>query len=178
MNLKAIKYRYLIQQYKSNIFSYSIYLLKNRMDAEDITQEVMIRIWEKMEQFKMKSAKSYIMKVTHNLCIDHLRKRSSSSKKEFSFDEEFVDEQTNSTPAGNPEELTHNKIMSDNIKSYIKKLPENLRSVFVLYEIEGMKYKEISAALEIPLNSVKVYLLRARKQLQENLKTYKPEEVL
>ncbi len=70
-----------------------------------------------------------------------------------------------------------NEIQTENIKSKIQELPENLRSVFVLYELQNMKYKEISKSLDIPINSVKVYLLRARKQLQEKLSKLKLQEV-
>ena len=69
-------------------------------------------------------------------------------------------------------------MMVSEVKEVIKRLPDNLRSVFVLYEIEGMKYKEISKVLDLPLNSVRVYLLRARKKMQEELKVYETEEVV
>ena len=71
-----------------------------------------------------------------------------------------------------------NKITDEKIKRAIKNLPDNLRSVFVLYELQGMKYKEIGKSLEMPINSVKVYLMRARKQLQLNLKELKLQEVV
>ena len=63
-------------------------------------------------------------------------------------------------------------MMNTKIKEHIEELPEQLKSVFVLYEMQGLKYKEISNVLDIPINSVKVYLLRARKKLQEGLKKY------
>jgi len=53
-----------------------------------------------------------------------------------------------------------------------------LRSVFVLYEIQGFRYQEISRMLDMPLNTVKVYMMRARKKLQEELKNYESQEVL
>ena len=45
------------------------------MDAEDVTQEVLIRVWKNLNSFKIRSANSYIMKITHNLSIDMIRKR-------------------------------------------------------------------------------------------------------
>jgi RNA polymerase sigma-70 factor (ECF subfamily) len=68
-------------------------------------------------------------------------------------------------------------MMASKVKEAVQRLPDNLRSVFVLYEIEELKYKEISMALDIPINTVKVYLLRARKKLQEELKEYEPQEI-
>jgi len=79
---------------------------------------------------------------------------------------------------------TSKRILSAQTKIYeqislkIKKLPDNLKSVFVLYEIQGFKYREISKTLDIPINSVKVYLMRARKKLQEEFKSYELHEVI
>ncbi len=146
------------------------------MDADDVTQEVFIRIWQNIGSFNILAAKTWILKTTHNLCIDFLRKRSSAMLKEFSIDEGFENFVSTEKSEHNPYLITHVRMMSSKIKDAIKELPENLRSVFVLYEIQGYKYKEISSALNIPINSVKVYLLRARKKLQEAMKNYEVQE--
>lgn len=153
-------------------------MLKNKMDADDVTQEVMIRIWQNIDKFNLLAAKTWIIKTTNNLCIDYLRKRSVSVNRESEIDELFEDTYSANSNNDNPYLTTHFRMMASKVKEAIQRLPENLRSVFVLYEIEGLKYKEISAALELPLNSVKVYLLRARKKLQEELKEYEPQEVI
>jgi len=174
--LTDTKYNFLVQQYKSRIYNYSVYLLKNKMDAEDVTQEVLIRIWKNLGGFKMLSAKTWIMKTTHNLCLDYLRKR----KVEFTINPYSIDDVSDfieNKDEENPMKKLENKISEDKIKIMIKELPENLRSVFVLYEMHGMKYKEISKSLDIPINSVKVYLLRARKQLQEKFRNLELHEV-
>lgn len=174
--LTDTKYNFLVQQYKSRIYNYSVYLLKNKMDAEDVTQEVLIRIWGNLGSFNILSAKTWIMKTTHNLCLDYLRKRKSDfSKNPYSIDD--VSDYIENNAEENPMLKIENEIQTENIKSKIQELPENLRSVFVLYELQNMKYKEISKSLEIPINSVKVYLLRARKQLQEKLSKLKLQEV-
>jgi RNA polymerase sigma-70 factor (ECF subfamily) len=177
MKLSETKYQFLIEQYKNNIYSYALYMMKNRMDAEDISQEVMIKIWQNVGRFNILSAKTWIMKTTHNLCIDYLRKRQSSYSRELSIDEEFADTYTDGVEVNNPLIKTHLKMMTDKIKKAIQNLPEKLKGVFVLYEIQGMKYREISKALEMPINTVKVNLLRARRKLQEELKHYEKQEV-
>lgn len=88
------------------------------------------------------------------------------------IDEDFENEILDNDKLNQPDVTTLMHITNDKIKSAIQRLPENLRSVFVLYEIEGFKYKEISNVLDMPINSVKVYILRARKKLQEELKDY------
>ena len=148
------------------------------MDADDVTQEVMIRIWQNVDKFNILAAKTWIMKTTNNLCIDYLRKRSTSIAREQEIDEVFEDTYSENRNSDSPYLTTHFKMMASKVKEAIQKLPDSLRSVFVLYEIEGFKYGEISKMLDMPINTVKVYLLRARKKLQEELKNYKPQEVL
>ncbi|MCB0730378.1 MAG: RNA polymerase sigma factor [Ignavibacteriae bacterium] len=171
------KYNFLVQQYKNRIYSYCIFMLKNRMDADDVTQEVLIRIWKNIGQFNILAAKTWIMKTTHNLCIDYLRKRNSDySKNPFSVEDvsEFIENKAEQNPMLKVEgEITELKI-----KESIKILPESLKSVFVLYELQNMKYKEISKTLDMPINTVKVYLLRARKQLQNKLTEIKLQEAI
>ena len=170
------RYRFLIQQYKNKIYTYSLYMLKNRMDADDVTQEVMIRIWQNIDKFNILAAKTWIIKTTNNLCVDYLRRRAVAVKRELEIDEFFEKTYSKNHNSENPYLITHFKMIASKVKEAIQCLPENLRSVFVLYEIEEMKYKEISKALDMPINSVKVYLLRARKKLQEELKEYEPQK--
>jgi len=148
-------------------------MVNNRMDAEDITQEVFIKLWNNFEKINLKKAKAWMLSSTHNLCIDYLRKR----KKQMNGSIEI---NKNTTPAdesflSDPEINYRRNILKNKINKSIKKLPDNLKSVFVLYEIEGFKYKEISRTLNVPINSVKVYLLRARKKLQEDLREFRYE---
>jgi RNA polymerase sigma-70 factor (ECF subfamily) len=176
--LEEKRYRFLIQQYKNKIYTYSLYMLRNRMDADDVTQEVMIRVWQNIDKFNMLAAKTWIMRTTNNLCIDYLRRRAVSFNRENEIDEMFEDTYSTNSSKDNPYLTTHFKMMASKVKEAIQRLPENLRSVFVLYEIEGLKYKEICSALDLPLSSVKVNLLRARKKLQEELKVYESQEAV
>ena len=176
--LKQTRYTFLIQQYKNKIYTFSLYMLKNKMDADDVTQEVMIRIWQNIDRFNILAAKTWIMKTTNNLCIDYLRKRSIALGREVEIDEVFEDTYSNNNRSDDPYLSTHIKIMASKVKEAIQRLPGNLRSVFVLYEVQGFKYSEISKMLGMPLNTVKVYLLRARKKLQEELKNYEAQEVI
>lgn len=168
--LSSSKFDFLIKQNKNRIFSYALYMMHNRMDAEDITQEVLIRTWQNINKFKFSSARAWMMRTTHNLCIDYLRKNKAVYNKELLLNDESSEMMRDQNETSKPDELTANKLIDEKIKAAIRKLPERLKSPFVLYEIEGFKYKEISKILDVPLNTIKVNLLRARKQLQEELK--------
>ncbi|MGA8264726.1 MAG: RNA polymerase sigma factor [Ignavibacteriaceae bacterium] len=171
--LEAIKYEVLVKQYRNNIFNYALYMMKNGMDADDVTQEVLIRIWNNIGSFNIKAAKSWIMKTTHNLCIDYLRKKQNSLKREINLDSNMSISTTGTLT--DTEVRVRKEFLKNKIQEGIDNLPQNLKSVFVLYELQGFKYQEISETLSMPLNSVKVYLLRARKKLQEDLREYKNE---
>jgi len=175
--MSSVKFDYLIKQYKNKIFNYAIYMMKNQMDAEDITQEVLIRTWQNINKFNFYAAKGWMMRTTHNLCVDYLRKNKKMNFKEVQIEEEYHKEISNQDLEGNPEKFTDKIITDTKIKEAIERLPERFKSPFVLYELQEFKYKEISKMLDIPLNTVKVSILRARKQLQKELKEYAKERI-
>jgi len=175
--LQSSKFDYLIKQHKDKIFNYALYMLRNRMDAEDITQEVMIRIWKNINKFNFYAARAWIMRTTHNLCIDNLRQRGKQFQREVSIDENLSEKIEDYNSEASPEKVLTGSMIDEKINNAIERLPEIHKSPFVLYEIQGFKYKEISKILDIPLNSVKVNILRARKQLQKELKVYAKEQL-
>ena len=156
MITKDVKYNILFKQYKNRIYGYSIYMLKDRDDAEDAAQEALIRIWENLEKFNLLAAKTWIMRTTHNICIDILRRRKRDFNFNVSINENIEESLGDNSSNGNPYTITYLRMMNTKIKEHIEELPEQLKSVFVLYEMQGLKYKEISNVLDIPINSVKV----------------------
>lgn len=173
--LQSSKFDYLIEQHKNKIFNYSLYMVHNRMDAEDITQEVMIRIWQNINRFNFLAARAWIMRTTHNLCIDYLRRNKNQYQKELSIDDNLSERLEDKRNTVMPDDALNQSMLDRNIKHAIENLQERLKSPFVLYELQGFKYKEISKILDMPLSSVKVNILRARKQLQQELKLYARE---
>jgi len=174
--LQSSKFDYLIEQHKNKIFNYSLYMVRSQMDAEDITQEVMIRIWQNINKFNFLAARAWIMRTTHNLCIDYLRRKKNMYQKEISIDDNLSERIEDKRNAVMPDEVLNQSLLDKNIKHAVENLQERLKSPFVLYELQGFKYKEISKILDMPLSSVKVNILRARKQLQKELKLYAREE--
>ncbi|MCH8034026.1 MAG: RNA polymerase sigma factor [Bacteroidetes bacterium] len=175
--LQSSKFDYLIEQNKNKIFNYSLYMLHNQMDAEDITQEVMIRIWQNINKFNFLAARAWIMRTTHNLCIDYLRRNKNQYQRELSIDDNLSERIEDKRNAVLPDEALIQSLLDKNIKSAVENLQERFKCPFVLYELQGFKYKEISKILDVSLSSVKVNILRARKQLQKDLKIYAREEL-
>jgi len=152
-------------------------MMHNEMDAEDIAQEVMIRTWQNIDKFNFYAASAWMMRTTHNLCIDYLRRNKMQFQREVSIDDNLSEKIEDKKHGTMPEKTLSQNLLNEKIKNAVENLPERLKSPFVLYELQGFKYKEISKILDIPLNSVKVNILRARKQLQKDLKVYAREEL-
>lgn len=176
--LQSSKFEYLVKQHKNKIYNYSMYMVKNRMDAEDVTQEVMIRIWQNINKFKFAAARAWIMRTTHNLCLDYLRLRGRKFNREVSIDDNFSLRIADERDAVMPDKVLNRNLIDQKIKTAVENLSEKIKSPFILYELQGFKYTEISKILDMPLNSVKVNILRARKQLQKDLEIYAREETI
>jgi len=147
-------------------------MVKNKADAEDITQEVLIRTWENMDRFEFSKAKQWIIRTTYNMCIDVLRRRKIIENLIFEPNEDEELEIIDYDSLNNPLIKFENEALKEKINSAIQNLSEKLRTIFIMYEINDMKYKEISEMLNIPINTIKVNLLRARKKLQAELQNY------
>jgi len=175
--LQSSKFEYLVKQNKNKIYNYSLYMVRNHMDAEDVTQEVMIRTWQNINKFKFAAARAWIMRTTHNLCLDYLQRQGRKYNREVSIDDKLSERIEDTSETAMPDNILNQNIIDREIKSAVENLSEKIKSPFVLYELQGFKYKEISKILDIPINSVKVNILRARKKLQKDLKVYAREEI-
>ena len=161
-------FRILVEKHKNSVYAYACYMLRNSADAEDVTQDVLIKFWNHRNEINMIAIKAWLIRTTRNRCLDVIRKRQRTDNKVTSLDNS-LSEFTPDDRAENPVKEMDRKILKDRINVAIDSLPEKLRSVFVLYEIQGLKYREIAQVLDIPLNSVKVYINRARLALQKKL---------
>jgi RNA polymerase sigma-70 factor (ECF subfamily) len=175
--LQSSKFEYLVKQNKNKIYNYSLYMVRNHMDAEDVTQEVMIRTWQNINKFNFSAARAWIMRTTHNLCLDYLRRQGRKYNREISIDDRLSERIEDNRDTIMPDKVLNRNLLDQKIKSAVENLSEKIKSPFILYELQGFKYKEISKILDIPINSVKVNILRARKQLQKDLKVYAREEI-
>lgn len=137
-------------------------------EANDVTQEVFIKVWKNLGKFnKSKSSfKTWIFTISRNTVIDFTRKRkkilfSSLDDEENNFSEKIQDEIIL------PDEALQKLQDVDLLNSLLEKLPEQYKTVLVLYYQEEMTFSEISKVLNKPLNTVKSHHLRAIKQLRD-----------
>jgi len=155
-----------MNQYKDAIYNYAYYFSGSREDAEDLTQETLIKIWRNLDTLRDHPSRRWIMKVTRNHCIEWARASKSRSGGTISFDAD------QGTAAISPHHIIKNAEREDlkkKIESAVAGLPAHLRETIILREIQEMKYEEISQALEVPINTVKAHIHRGRRLLREQL---------
>lgn len=139
-------------------------MLRSRDDARDVTQEVLIRFWRRLDEIEEATALAWLMRVTRNACIDVLRQRK-RMRDLVSTDAEVDGLPHDDLPSDHLQQLEDREA----IEAAIAALGEPYRSIIILRELQHLKYEEICGALDLPLNTVKVYLHRARKMLRRQL---------
>ena len=146
---------------KQRLFRLAKGIVGNAMLAEDVVQEVMIKVWNKKEEAaKIENKPAWVMKMTRNLSIDKLR---SKHYKTQGIPEGY--DVVNKTHT--PETITQSNDTVNTIQAIMSKLPELQRMCVQLRDIEEMKYQEIADILEISIDQVKVNIYRARNYIKK-----------
>lgn len=168
-------FKEIVESRKDLVYNTSIGLLQNPEDAEDITQEVFVKVFESIHQFKGESAFStwlYKIAVTKSLELIRSRKR----KKRFAFITGLFGE--DNELRHDPADFIHPGVQMDNrersakLFQAIAKLPDNQRVAFTLHKIEGIPYQEISEVMKITVSAVESLIHRAKANLRKTLEDY------
>jgi RNA polymerase sigma-70 factor (ECF subfamily) len=164
-------YEQIIVLYEKKVFNLIYNLIRNQDDIEDIAQEVFIKIYRNLKNFKEESSLyTWIYRITVNICIDEMKKR----RKVISIDEKIQlndDEVDLQIPDNGKslEEITEEKDERAKLMGLINKLPESARTMIVLRDIKEFTYQEISDILNINIGTVKSKINRARSMLKKLL---------
>ena len=153
----------LISKYKRLIYSTAYRMMGNNEEAEDISQEVFIRIYNSLHRYNPEyKFTTWIMKITSNLCLDYLRKRKGEA---IPLDDGIIIKDDKDTP----EEEYLRKENSKVVQQAINRIPDKYREYLILYHYRNLSYQEIMDIKEEPLTLVKNRLYRARQMLKEQL---------
>ena len=163
-----------VRQYQDRVYGFAQYYLKNREAAQDVTQDVLIRFWEHHDEVDSNKTLGWLLRVTRNACIDELRKRK-TRRNAMTVDTDGLDHASGSRPS--PAADAEASDFREHLESALDEVDEPYRSVIILREIQNLKYKEISDALDMPMNTVKVYVHRGRKKLRNQLSQVTHHEV-
>lgn len=162
-------FRKLAEEYRNRIYTFAYYSLRRREEAEDVTQEVLVKMWQHREKIDPERMTSWVMRVTRNAVIDAARRR--QTRAAVFADGVEVEIAANYVASGpSAESALERRELSESLETALAAIDEPYRSIVVMREIQDMKYAEIVDAVEMPLNTVKVYLHRGRKMLREALR--------
>jgi len=170
--IRELEFKVLCHRHRDEIYRFALALLANRTDAEDAAQEVLLRLWNHLPKINPFNTRAWLLRTTRHYCLDQIRRRSNRTTP-LLMDDEALDDRPDEL-AVNPSSAADSKLRLEQARKALLKLPEQLRSVFILYEVNGLRYREIAATLEIPINSVKVYLSRARERLSKLTRQEEP----
>lgn len=162
----------LVAIYQNKIINIAYGMLSDQEDAYDAAQEVFVKIYRSITGFQEKSSLStWIYRITKNVCMDFLRKRTRSAptiSMNASRDDEESDFDIKDTSPTPHEYFEMNETQLE-VRRAIGELSDEFRTVITLYDLEGMSYDEISKIIDCPVGTVKSRLNRARKALLKNL---------
>lgn len=163
----------LVERYQTRLLNFIYRTVGDRERAEDLVQEVFIRVYRHLHRFDpSKKFSTWIYTIASNLAKNELRNRSrnplvlfQTMRKAWDDDEErplqFED------PTARPDDMYRKRHLRDVVEASVAKLPEHHRQVFVLRELEGKSYEEIAEITNCNLGTVKSRLNRARNSFAE-----------
>lgn len=164
-----------MKNYQNMVFSTAMRLTVNESEAEDISQEVFVRAYERFDQLRdSPTAGGWLKTVARNLSLNHLtryRARWSFFSEIFTRTDDSGDEQQVELPAeaGSEDALVASE-RRELVERALQSLPRTQRVPLVLYHFDGLRYEEIAEKLNVSLGKVKTDIFRAREALREKLK--------
>jgi len=160
----GLAFRLLVEKHQGLVYSLSTRFLNSRGDAEDITQEVFIRLWKHLPSYRPEvKLSTWLYKITTNLCLDVLKSR----RWKHGLHSRSVD------PYDSLEEpmRADQQLLSDELNAIILKMAEGLtpkqKAVFVLRDLEGLEVEEVCGILSMSAGNVKSNLYYARLKMNE-----------
>ena len=170
------------QQFQSHVFRFACHLTRNENEAEELFQETWLRAVQGFpKDFDRGKFKAWLFTVSANIHKDNLRKkrirrlflleRTKASERDLGFQAYMLGGRSSSL-ANESEEADLGRALGE----ALIKLPDRQRRIFVLKEIEGFKYTEISEILDLPVGTVKSILHRVVRRLRQELAAYNPKK--
>ena len=154
---------------KNRLYRFANRLVKNVPEAEDIVQEVFMRLWSRRERLnEYRSIEAFAMTITKNLCLDKLKSKRNKTD-ELTERNEQISETT-------PYKMLELNDSYNKVQEIIQTLPEQQKMIIHLRDIEEYEFEEIAEVMNLTINTIRVNLSRARKKVRETLiKTYSYE---
>ncbi len=170
--MKRQIYTELLASHKDRIYRHALYSLRDADDAEDITQEALLKLWDCFEEIAPDKIGAWLTRVTHNLCIDQARRRRAQRNNFGQPDAAAVDKLVaRPGPFGDPERNLQLDRRQKALLEALATLTPETRSVMIMHYFQDLKLHEIGQILDKSVSALKVQIHRARKSLRLVLTT-------
>jgi RNA polymerase sigma factor (sigma-70 family) len=161
-------FRLLMDKYSPYLFHVVYSVLRSTKDAEDVTQEALLKIYASLPQYQFQGLKTWMTRIAVNKAIDY--KRALDRKREQLSDEVeelVINESLSAT--GVEDEVLHLQLQQQ-VRDYLELMPINYRDVVVAFYIEDKSYQEIAAEQGVTLKTVESKLYRAKQWIRKHWK--------
>ena len=161
----------LVRDHSDQVYRLALRLTGNPYDAEDLTQDVFVRVFKSINSFQPGTLQGWMHRITTNLFLDQARRKQRIRMDALSTAPEHV---WGSATA--PEDLHADAELDADVAAALAALKPEYRVAVVLCDIEGLSYEEISQILDLKLGTVRSRIARGRSQLRKALKHRAPAE--
>lgn len=142
------------------VYGMALSVLRNAHDAQDVTQDTFVRVWEKAGDYRARgSPMAWLLAVTRNLALMRLRQSSRV--------QELTEEEWDAIPAASPAVTAEDRMV---LQTALTALENRERQILLLHAASGLKFREIAALLEMPTATVLSKYHRAIKKMRARLK--------
>lgn len=170
-----LQFESLYNEYKNLVYNLSLQYVLSAEDAQDITQEVFVKVYQHYYQYipAAASLKTWIYRITINQCLDFLKAR--KTKKRFGFISSIFQQALNEPPhltghINHPGIASENKEALQNLLLIIQSLPANQQTAIILVKIEDRTQKEVAEIMNTSVKAVESLLQRAKQTIQKKLR--------
>lgn len=162
--MKIIDFRHELLPLKDKMFRLALRITLNRAEAEDVTQDILLRVWEQRESLgELRSLEAYVLTAVRNLALDRVAKTDNAN---VSLDDVQTDA-FDSAPC--PDEDMEQQESLKRVREIMSDLPEAQRTALQLREIEGHSYRETADIMNVSEANVKVLIFRARQAVKNQI---------
>lgn len=171
MSSEKLDFQNIYQQYMLLVYNLALHYIQNIEDAEEITQDVFVKVHESLHKFSGKSSiKTWIYRITVNKSLDFI-KHKKSAKRFFIFGKKSENEREfqNHSNFEHPGIALEKKENAAILFAVINELNENQKTAFILSKLDGLSNPEIAEVMSLSISSVESLIFRAKKMLQQNL---------
>ena len=168
----------LVSRYQNKIVGYAARMLSDADEAEDVAQEVFIKAYRSLDSFRGEAMFStWLYRITTNLCIDRMRAKKRRPQQAYSLDEPFDKEDDKGGReiadfSAEPTREVEREELRRRVREVMAEMPEKMRTILIMCDMQGMAYEEIAKVLNCPLGTVKSRLFHARADLGRRLRPY------